>query len=110
SPLGESCGERQRNQKRHTRSNNREQPRSVSLLTNQNESRRTEQSAPSVANFCALLGQVSRAYHPDVRTHNNGSNRRSEDRGWPQSARYWRRKRRAIAHHLRHRRTHRISN
>jgi hypothetical protein len=29
-------------------------------LTNQNESRRTEQSPLGVANFCALLGQVSR--------------------------------------------------
>src|SRR4030095_1170465 len=82
----------------------------TSLLANQNETRRTEQSAPGVANFCALLGQVSRTYHPDVRTHNNGSNRRSADRGWPQSARYWWRQRRTIAHHLRHRWTHWISN
>ena len=42
---------------------------SLKSLTNQNESRRTEQSAPGVANFCALLGQVSNAYHPDVRAH-----------------------------------------
>src|SRR6476646_11820740 len=82
----------------------------TSLVANQNETRRTEQSAPGVANFCALLGQVSRTYHPDVRTRNNGSNRRSADWGWPPCTRYWWRQRRTIAHHLGDRRTDRIGN
>ena len=82
---------------------------SPEYCSNQNESRTTEQSPRCVANFCAVLGQVSGAHYTDVRAINLRSGRRSADRTWRSGARYRWWKRRTIAHHRRHCWANRIS-
>src|SRR5437763_16988908 len=81
-----------------------------SALIEPNESQRTEQRPGRVANFSAVLGQVSSAHRTDLRAINIRSSRRSADRNWPEGARYRWRKRRAIAHNLIHCWANRISN